>query len=74
MIYQFLDWLDTVVEQWHSIIIEKIVYVFTHNTIICALIGIIFPLIILLVFLIAENNRLTEERFRKIEEGWDGKR
>lgn len=56
-IYEWLDWLDTVVEQWHSIIIEKIVYVFTHNTIICVLIGIIFLLVIILRILIAENQK-----------------
>ena len=56
-IYEWLDWLDTVVKQWHSIIIEKIVYVFTHNTIICVLIGIIFLLVIILRILIAENQK-----------------
>lgn len=56
-IYEWLDCLDTVVEQWHSIIIEKIVYVFTHNTIICVLIGIIFLLVIILRILIAENQK-----------------
>lgn len=70
-IYERLDAWDAAVDQWQEFIIEKLVFTFTHHTILCAAIGVIFLLIIILIFLIAENQRLTEQMFKEIERRWD---
>lgn len=69
-VYEQLDAWDAAVDRWQEYILEKIIFVATHYTILCVAIGIIFLLVIFLICLIRENQRLTERMFKEIEEKW----
>jgi hypothetical protein len=67
MIYKTLDTLDAKAEAFPDWAIEKLIYTWEHNTILCLAIAMTLALVVVCILLIAENQRIMKRYFDEVE-------
>lgn len=66
-IYETLDKWDKVAETWQEWMVEKLIYTWQHNTVLCVMILLNLALLIVCYLLILDNLKLTREKMDEIE-------